>query len=249
MIEFKRETAHADMSIFFLMVRNLMGRSDGDPTVINGEEQFLSHSDHTVRAFFYSCQSILCMYFGDYDKGARLAIERGDTYAKGIPGHMWIMIETYARGMALYAMARTTNKRIYTKHAKKVHKTIKSWVRKGNPNVNHYDLLMDAEYAALKGRLDAADRYYRDAIVSATRRGHIHESAFATERYGEYLLNEGDDSEEAKHQIAKAARRYDEWGARRKATLLREKHQDLWHWQKPTEVVVALSEANKREPT
>lgn len=87
MHEFQREVALADYSVYFEMVRNFMGRSgDDDPTVIKGEERYLSHSDHTVISFFYSCQSILYIKFGDCEKGAKLAIERGDTYAKGIPG-------------------------------------------------------------------------------------------------------------------------------------------------------------------
>lgn len=74
------------MSIFFEMIRNLIGRYEGDPTVITGAQRFLSHSDHFVHVWFYSCQSILYMYFGDDEKGAELAIERGDAYAKGVPG-------------------------------------------------------------------------------------------------------------------------------------------------------------------
>lgn len=244
MLEFKREVTYTDVSIFREMLRNLIGFSDGDPTVIKGEERFLSHSDHFVHVWFYSCQSILYMYFCDYDKGSKLAIEKCESYAKGVPGHMWIMVETFARGMALYAMARITKKRIYRKHARKVHKRVKMWVRQGNPNVRHYDFLMDAECAALNGKLDAAESYYRDAIVSATRQGHIHESAFASERYGEFLLSEGKDPEDARHQLARAVRLYDEWGAARKASLLREMYQDLLLPQKPTEVVVDLSESD-----
>lgn len=243
MIEFKREVVHADISAYFEMIQNLIGRSEGDPTVMKSKERFLSHDDHTVLGIFYSCQGSLCMYFGEYEKGAKLAIERGDTYVKGMPGHVGIMMETFTRGMLLYATARKTRKRIYTKHAKKVHKTIKSWVRKGNPNVKHYDLLLDAEAAVLNGKLDAAEGLYQRAIVLATRQGSIHESAFASERYGEFLLSERNDREEARYKLADAVRRYGEWGAARKANMLHGKHQDLWYRQKPTEVTFALSEA------
>jgi tetratricopeptide (TPR) repeat protein len=214
-----------------------MGRSEGDPTVMKSEQRFLSHSDHTVLGVFYTCQSILYLYFGEYEKGAKLAIQRGDTYSKGVPAHVWIMIETFTRGMLLYSMARSTRKRQYRNEAKKVHKIIKSWVQKGNPNVKHYNLLLNAEFAALSGKLDTAEGWYQSAIVSATRQGNVHESAFASERYGEFLLEERNDREEARHKIDDSIRRYGEWGAIKKVQLLREKHRDLWIT--PTEVVFA----------
>lgn len=155
-----------------------------------------------------------------------------------LTGQMWNMIDAFARGMPLYSMARRTKKRRFKRQAWKVHKVIKSWVRKGNPNVQHYDLLMDAESAVLGRKLDAAKRYYLAAIASATRQGFIHESAFACERYGEFLLNEGSDPEEAGHQLGIAMQRYEEWGAVRKASMLREKYKGLWHKDKPAEVVV-----------
>ena len=236
MVTFKRETAHADISIYFEMVKNLMGHSDGNPTEFKGEMRFRSHSDHTVLGVFYSCQSILYLFFGEYKKGAKLAIERGDTYAKGVPGHVWIMMETFTRGMLLYIMAQKTEKRKYRKHANRVHKTIAKWVRRGNPNVKNYNLLLNAESAALKGKLDAAEGWYQSAIVSATRQGHVHERALASERYCEFLLNHRNDQEEARHKLQDAIRRYGEWGAARKVQALREKHHDLWV---PAEVRVA----------
>jgi len=239
MIEFKRETCYTDICIYLEAIQNLMGHSEGRSTKLKSEKHFLSQKDHTVLGVFHSFQCILFLYFGEYEKGANLAIERGDTYSKGVPGHVWIMIETFVRGMSLYAMARKTKKRIYRRHAKKVHKMIKSWVRKGNPNVKHYDLLFNAESAALEGKLDAAEGWYQSAIVSAARQGRTHECALASERYGEFLLDERNDRDEARHKFDDALRRYGEWGAAKKVNMLREKHQDLW--QKPTEIVLGTN--------
>lgn len=125
------------------------------------------------------------------------------------------------------------------KHARKVHKTIKAWVRKGNPNVHHYDLLMNAESSVLSGKLDSANDYYRDVIVSATRQGRIHESAYVSERYGEYLLDERKEPEEAMYHLQSALRRYEEWGAARKVEMLYEKHPRLLEKETPTEVFVS----------
>jgi len=236
-LEFKRETIYIDHLIYLEALQNLMGLSEGDdPCTMKSEEYFRSQQDPTVVGVFYSFQSILYMYFGDYENGAKLALERGDDYSKRIPSYMFIMIETFARGMSLYAMARLTRKRTYKKHALKVHKTVKSWLRKGNPNVRHYDCLFNAELAALQGKLSTAEGYYHSAIVCATRQGCIHESAFASERYGEFLLTERNNREEARHKFDDALRRYTEWGARRKADMLRERHRVLF--EKPAEIVV-----------
>jgi len=239
MVEFKRETVHADICIYLETVQNLMHPSEDDPTVMKSELRFLSHSDHTVLGVFYSCQCFLYLYFGEFEKGAKLAIKRGNAYSKGVPGHCWIMIETFVRGMCLYAMARKTKKRVYRKQARTVHRTIKAWIRKGNPNVKHYDLLFNAELAALKGKLDAAEGWYQSAIVSATRCGRIHESALSSERYGEFLLNVRKDPEEARHKFDDAIRRYSEWGAAKKVLMLRELHQDLW--RRPSQVEFSSS--------
>lgn len=238
MIEFEREIAHADISIFLEMFQNLMGRHDGDPTVMKSEQRFLSHSDHTVLGVFYTCQSVLYLYFGEYEKGGELAMKIGDFYSKGVPGHVWCMIETFTRGMLLYVMAQKTRKRQYRKEAKRVHKTITSWARKGNPSIQHYDLLLNAEAAVLHGELNAAEGWYQSAIVTATRQGSIHESALASERYSEFLLNERKDPEEARHKIENAIRCYSEWGASKKARLLREKHEDVC--RKPSQIVVSI---------
>jgi hypothetical protein len=133
-------------------------------------------------------------------------------------------------------MARRTRKRLYRKHAQKVHKTIKSWLRKGNPNVRHYDCLFNAELAALKGKLDSAEGWYQSAIVCATRQGRVHESALACERYGDFLLHQRNDGEEAQHKFDDAIRRYGEWGAQKKADMLRQEHQVLL--ETPAEVLV-----------
>ena len=229
MAEFNRETCHADICIYTEMIQNLADVSTKDPTKFKNDKLFRSHIDHTVLGVYYSCQCLLYMYFGEYTKGAELAIQRGDAYAIGVPGHVWTMIETFVRGMCLYVASQTSRKRKYVKEAKKVHRLIKSWIKKGNPNVKHYDLLLEAENATLKGNLEEAERNYQSSILCATHQGHIHESALASERYGYFVLNERKDKEEARHKFDEAIRRYDEWGAKNKANVLREIHSDLWH--------------------
>jgi hypothetical protein len=76
----------------------------------------------------------------------------------------------------------------------------------------------------------------QSAITASTRQGSQHESALAIERYGELLLNERNDPEEALHKFNDSIGRYNEWGAHKKVQMLREKHKNLW--QKPTDVFI-----------
>lgn len=239
MDEFKREATHELTIMFWEAIQNLMGRRENSDTLLGEtfESRYATkrgNQDPTIRAIFYSLHSYLYFVFGEYEKGAKLAIESGDSYAKVAPGHVWIMGETFARGMSLYAMARVSKKRIYRKQARKVHKTIKGWLKQGNPNVNHYVLLLNAESAALNGKLEAADGFYHAAIVSSSRIGLTHESALAYERYGDFLLVERNEKEDAKRKMVEALRRYGDWGALKKVDMLNEKYHDLW--EKPDEI-------------
>jgi hypothetical protein len=56
---FKRQVVHADISIFFETIGNLMkGRYSGNPTLLRNEQRFLSYTDQDVLLVFYTCQSI-----------------------------------------------------------------------------------------------------------------------------------------------------------------------------------------------
>jgi hypothetical protein len=78
---------------------------------------------------------------------------------------------------------------------------------------------------------------HQNAVVAANRQGSQHESALASERYGEMLLSERNDPEEALHKFNDVIHRYSKLGAHKKVQMLREKHKYLW--QKPTDVFIS----------
>jgi DNA uptake protein ComE-like DNA-binding protein len=84
--------------------------------------------------------------------------------------------------MSSFEMARKTKKQKFKKDAKKLHSTIKSWVKKGNPNVIHCDRLLDAERATLGGKSNAALEHCQSAASLAARGGFVHDAALANER-------------------------------------------------------------------
>lgn len=213
-----------------------MGRSE-NTVVLTGdameEEEFnrKALSMQTPRTFLHGqiFKSFMCTYFGEHELGAELALKRGDAYGtKDAPGAPLAMPDAFHRGLALFAVARKTKNRMYTKNARKIATSLKSLAKQGNPNVNHYVALLDAENAALIGEVDQASDFYARAVITAARTGFVQDTALASERYGEFLLNDMGDKERASFQMEEAVRLYSDWGAARKADILRDKYSNLW---------------------
>mmetsp|Transcript_9107 Transcript_9107/g.21679 ORF Transcript_9107/g.21679 Transcript_9107/m.21679 type:complete len:321 (+) Transcript_9107:2-964(+) len=154
------------------------------------------------------------------EEAADRAIAVGNKFSKLAPSNCLGMIETFHRGVALYIMARKTKKRKYKTHASRIRKTIKKWLQAGNPNVEHYSLLLDAEHAALGRAYASAEKLYAEAIAIATRMEYLHHAALINERYADFLLNERDDPERASYYLDEAIRLYEQWGATRKIKIL-----------------------------
>lgn len=117
-------------------------------------------------------------------------------------------------------MARRTRNRKYKRRAKVLRKMVSKFAKSGNPNVQHCDLMLRAEQAALDRKYAKADELYKEAIIHAARTGSIHHAALFNERYADYRLQEHDDVDDAKYLMAEAARYYAEWGAIGKAEEL-----------------------------
>lgn len=188
-------------------------------------------------------KSMMCSFFGDFEQGAKLALERGDVYEKK-NGSPLAMTDTLHQGISLYAMARKTKEKRYIKAAKKVKKKVAAWVKKGNVNAVHYVLLLEAEDAALEGKSDDATKIYPKAIVSAARSEFLQDAALATERFAEYLLHDLKDNVKAGQQFQESIKYYTGWGSDYKADLLKQKFSYLWEEEVPNDVAVAPETIN-----
>lgn len=164
-------------------------------------------------------QLVMCVIFSKFEQAASIAIESGDLFSKVVPGHHLGMMETFYRALSMYAMARRTKKQTYKLRAKRIHKTVKGWVKNGNPNVQQYCCLLNAEKAALDKKRKEAEAFYKYAIVLAARSGYSNDAALINERYAAYMKEVGDE-DEAKYRIQEAIRFYGDWGANAKVELL-----------------------------
>jgi tetratricopeptide (TPR) repeat protein len=212
---------------------NFMGLSE-NTTLLQGkalldpEEFLIRRHDPILVATMQAQQSRMHVIFGEHGKGADLSIANGYDLSKVSPGSANLPPALFCGGISSFEIARKTRKQKFKKHAKKIHATIKSWVKNGNPNVIHYDRLLDAERAALDGKSNAALKHYQSAVSLAARGGFVHDAALANERYAEYLLHDMSDRQEAIFYFEEAIRFYSEWGALKKVDLLRDKYSDLW---------------------
>lgn len=92
-------------------------------------------------------------------------------------------------------------------------------------HIRHKALLLDAEYARVRGKYDVAGRLYDDAIREAKRSGYIHHAAMACECAGQLYLAQSRETM-AKGYLLEAYTLYRQWGASRKTKQLRERYAD-----------------------
>ena len=135
--------------------------------------------------------------------------------------------EALCKGVSSFAAARQTGKRKYERVGRQVHRRVKSWIEKGNPNLGHIDTLLEAEHAALRGKKFVARQKYELAILLSARGGLLLDTGFAAERFGEFYLEHGE-TEEAIFRLKQAMKYFREVGADGKARHLEEKHAKLW---------------------
>ncbi|KAK1741659.1 putative AAA ATPase [Skeletonema marinoi] len=226
-------------------VLNMIGDAD-DPLKLSGsamiEEDFLAMIESSEGKFWSSLhlqifKSMMCSFFGDFENGAKLALERGDVYEKK-NGSPLAMTDTLHQGVSFYAMARKTKEKRYIKAAKKVKNKVVTWVKKGNVNAVHYLSFFEAEEAALEGKAESATELYPKAIISAARSGFQHDAALVSERYAEYLLHDLKENDSAGQYFQDSIQYYQGWGSDYKAEMLRKKYSYLWPDEIPKDITV-----------
>ena len=162
------------------------------------------------------------LFLTNFELAAERAIKYGDLFFQLCPAVFIGTVETFHRGVALYDMARKHRKRKFKSRAKKIRQLIKQWVKDGNPNIEHYDLLLDAENASLsKAKFDVAGQLYLKAINSAAQLGHLQHSGLCHERFADFLLHAHSGEKAYSFQMSEAIRCYVEWGAMGKVHRLK----------------------------
>jgi hypothetical protein len=223
-------------------ILNLTGHSE-DHLTLTGEamdqDEFLVQaSDPAFESnlvVFYWIRAFLYVIFGNHALGAAHAIANAKFIYDKFPCYPPAACCPYYMGISLIESWSTTKKNTFKTHAKQMVSKINAYAKKGNPNVYHYKLALEGEMLVLKGRFTEAVPKFEKAIAFSTRCGFIHDSALMNERYGEFLMHRMADEERGLYHVINAHSLYEEWGARQKACMLREKYSAKW--PQPTDFI------------
>jgi len=233
-VELKEEEQASCLKIQWQLYLNLMGLSNN---TVEFKGKALDETDivftDPVGAMFALAKNIACNLFGEYEMGAHISIEKGyQQFLKLKGGPFFAMVFSFHRALSLYAMARKDKKKKskYIAEAKRLRKVLVFSLKKGNPNVSHYVSLLNAEHAALKEKKNkekTVDTLYKDAILSSTRGGYVHDAALAHVRFADFLLSEVGDTQEAGYHIQKAIKCYNNWDAMAIVEYLHNQHEEI----------------------
>lgn len=102
-------------------------------------------------------------------------------------------------------------------------KRLRRSARKNAAHVRHKSLLLQAEYARVRGKREEAGRLYDEAIREAKRSGYAHHAAIGCECAVNHYLSQARETI-AKGYLIEALTLYREWGASRKADSIRERY-------------------------
>ena len=231
MKDLKQEQVFSVTQLFWQVCLNLMGRNNLEDPIklvgdaVNEERHRYLSKDSALKFTFLINRFVLLAYFGRHVESADLTAKEGvDCLSKGAPGVVHIQWETYLRGLSCFAAAQQTGKAKYKQLGQKFRRKIKSWLEQGNPNVAHYEALLDAEKLACDGKHAGAVRRYELAILLSARGGHQSDAALASERLGQFYLSMGGDEEEARYRLHEAAKYWKSWGALGKVHALEEQY-------------------------
>lgn len=143
------------------------------------------------------------------------------------PGFLGIGPLYFYCALSCLSMARNEPKvSKHKKRAKKFLSKFKGWTTKGHPNVSHFQELISAELASLRGDVHTAKIHYEVAIYLAGRWGRIGDQGLAHERFGDHCMTVGEERTAA-YNYTHAIKLYEEWGAMAKCDILRSSAQAL----------------------
>merc|ERR1712226_869458 len=140
------------------LVENLRGTSDikdGDVTILKGdffdEGEAIASGDYLINHWFPRCKLYGCMYFGEFEIGANLALENGGLafIQDHLPGKGF-GLDYIPMGLCCFVMAQQTKHNKYKREAQRIRRFVQDLVqKKGCVNLAHGLCLLNAEYHAL----------------------------------------------------------------------------------------------------
>jgi predicted ATPase len=203
------------------LLENIQTSELGAPNAAKPEKE----RDHF---YIYWAHKLLPTYMGDFQQCADMSVTYQDAIKKDFPGSPASMVDPLVRGLSCFVMARKSGKKAYLKEAKRLRLFVKDWVKQGNPNVVHYDALLDAEWDAVRQKKSSnVLAKYERAVSVATRGYFLHDAALFNECWALYALWTLNDKNEATYRLQQAVQLYKDWGAWARVQKMETDYADL----------------------
>lgn len=188
----------------------------------------LESDNHLLRACTIMCLVELNVYFEEWQHAAKL-LEDNNIH-EALLGFFASARFTFLEGLISIQVTRCDatkwlKKRAWKRKAYKSRKMISNWVKKGNVNLIHYLHLLDAELAALNGKIKMAQVSYTAAITVARKNGFMQDRALAHELTSAHFERRGDAYWKDYH-MERCIESYTEWGASAKVSQLTESNME-----------------------
>lgn len=208
--------------VYLLAVKQLLGVNI-DEEDINYESimNVVSQTkNQMLRSSVYTVRLELLVINQEWEAATALLHEAGDL-RPSLPDIAHIRY-TYIETLICIKNAETSSgwskRRMWKKRSKKLISLIRSWVKKRCVNVVHCCHLVTAQYAALCGKRNLAEKNFKAAITVASLNGFLHDRALSNELASMYYAHRGD--ERADYHFECAKRSYLDWGATAKADTM-----------------------------
>ena len=189
--------------------------------------------DDTVSLQSRMLELVVCVILCQYTMAWDLTQNKLKEYEKNFAGTIFPYICAFYRGMTAITILRQSSNT--HKRAMKIAKVCLKKLKTGHEKCHRQDgkcilchqlQLLEAEWFALHDKLDQAEEFYKLACSNAANTQVYHEYALICERYGEFLLERGNE-EDGLELIRKSYQLYHKWGSSPKCKLLKEKYPRL----------------------
>jgi len=164
------------------------------------------HREHGI-----TMQTLMAYILDDYCQAWKASAE-----LRNIPRqrNFMLFVASFFHGMtalALLAQTKETKDTQLNKVIASCRKTLKNGCEESSINFGHYRHLLEAEFAALHKKFNAAEQHFSLAIEHASNSGVTHIHALAWERFG-YCNLMRDDRDLAYEKLRTSHKLYNKWG-------------------------------------
>jgi len=222
--------------IYLLGSKRLRGK-EVEPEEQNFDEilQVAAKADNqSLCGYIYAGHMEIKVIFGEWEGALKLAGQAGSKPRAALVATFtgirftFLVALIYVKAAQLIKTDTITRSKCKMKAMKEI-RTIRKWVKRGNPNVVHSLHLLEAELASLNGKHTKAEQHFKYAIDTAEKNGFLQDQALSNEMASSYYKRRGDEpirkrppsaGSNRDYHLKQAIECYSRWGATAKAREL-----------------------------